>query len=65
MLAGGSDVAAVDSIIVSSAEYFRLHGGTNDGFLDALFRDALGRDVDPGSRFDSGRRMTTSERCGY
>ncbi|HWB10108.1 MAG TPA: DUF4214 domain-containing protein [Pirellulales bacterium] len=50
MLDAGGDATVLDTIIVSSPEYFALHGGTNDGFLDALFADALGRAIDPGSR---------------
>jgi hypothetical protein len=34
---------AVAEAILGSAEYFAAHGGTNDGFLDGLFQDVLGR----------------------
>jgi hypothetical protein len=43
-------------MIASSPEYFQNRGGgTNDGFLTALYADALNRGVDAGSRmgFDS------------
>jgi hypothetical protein len=36
--------------LISSQEYFfNRGGGTNLGFLQALFHDALGRDLDPGA----------------
>ncbi|HVA15141.1 MAG TPA: DUF4214 domain-containing protein, partial [Stellaceae bacterium] len=38
------------AIIVSSDEYFALHGGTNDGFLAALFQDALDRPIDAAAK---------------
>ncbi|HJT34036.1 MAG TPA: MBG domain-containing protein, partial [Pirellulales bacterium] len=47
LLDSGGDAGRLDAILVSSPEYFRLHGGTLDGFADALFRDALNRPVDP------------------
>jgi hypothetical protein len=50
MLDAGGDTTTLDMIIVSSPEYFALHGGTNDEFLNGLFASALGRGVDPGSR---------------
>jgi hypothetical protein len=33
--------------ILSSDEYFRLHGGTTEGFLEGLYQDVLGRGIDP------------------
>jgi hypothetical protein len=50
-LAGGGTVEQVADMIASSPEYFQVRGGgTNDGFLTALYADALGRSVDAGSR---------------
>ncbi len=38
-------------ILVSSPEFVQGQGhGTRDGFLDALYQDALNRAVDPGGR---------------
>src|SRR5262249_47756596 len=34
--------------IVSSAEYYQRNGGTNQGWLTALYRDVLGRTPDAG-----------------
>src|SRR5262249_4498974 len=35
-------------LLIGSGEYFQSRGGsTNDGFLTALYSDALGRAVDP------------------
>ncbi len=38
------------SVIVSSDEYFQQSGGTNDGFLAALFQDALHRGIDDSAK---------------
>jgi hypothetical protein len=47
-LAHGGTVEQLASIIVSSPEYFQVRGGgTNHGFIDALYHDALGRAPDP------------------
>ena len=47
LLDNGGDAAMLDAILVSSPEYIQEPGGTLDQFVDALFRDALGRPVDP------------------
>jgi hypothetical protein len=47
---GGTD-EQVAAGLIGSAEYFQNRGGgTNDGFLDALYLDALHRAVDAGAR---------------
>jgi Domain of unknown function (DUF4214) len=47
-LAEGGTLEQVAADIVGSREYFRTRGGgTNDGFLDALYQDALGRAPNP------------------
>jgi Ca2+-binding RTX toxin-like protein len=44
----GHSVEQMDAGIVGSAEYFQTRGGgTDSGFLTALYQDALGRAVDP------------------
>lgn len=50
LLAAGTSDEALAATIVGSDEYFKLHGGTNDGFLNGLFLDALGRPIDPGAK---------------
>ena len=43
----GNTVEQMEAGIVSSTEYFQVRGGgTNNGFLTALFQDALNRPVD-------------------
>jgi hypothetical protein len=42
---GGTDVQ-VEAAILGSQEYFQLHGGTNDGFLAAIYQDVFNRSVD-------------------
>ena len=50
LYSGGTD-EELAQILVSSPEYLQTHGsGTKDGFLDALFQDALGREVDASGR---------------
>jgi hypothetical protein len=50
-LGGTGTVEQIESIIVGSSEYFQNRGGgTNDGFLNALYQDALNRPVDPTGR---------------
>ncbi|HWB10387.1 MAG TPA: DUF4214 domain-containing protein [Pirellulales bacterium] len=46
-LYGGGTIEGLSQALVSSPEYWQARGGgTVDGFLDALFRDALGRPID-------------------
>lgn len=48
MLQHGSTDEQVQSSMLSSAEYFsRRAGGTNAGFISALYQDILGRAADP------------------
>jgi hypothetical protein len=44
--AGGTNEQLL-SAITGSQEYFQKTGATNDGFLNALYEDALGRAIDP------------------
>src|SRR5439155_5410378 len=47
LLAAGSTGAQVAAILAGSDEYFQTRGGgSNDGFLSALYQDALRRQVD-------------------
>ena len=49
-LAAGGTVEGAIASMVGSAEYFNgPGGGTNNGFLTALFQDVLGRGIDPGA----------------
>jgi sugar lactone lactonase YvrE len=51
MLRNGSTVEQVAALLAGSSEFFQNRGGgTNDGFLNALYQDALGRAVDPAGR---------------
>ncbi len=49
-LAHGATDEQLAEILVSSQEYFALHGGANGGFLDALYQDALNRPIDAQSK---------------
>jgi uncharacterized repeat protein (TIGR01451 family) len=47
----GGTVEQLEALIAGSPEYFqRRGGGTNDGFLSALYQDGLNRAVDAGGR---------------
>lgn len=47
-LASGHSVEDLSAQLVGSDEYFNVRGGgTEQGFIDALFHDALGRAADP------------------
>jgi hypothetical protein len=44
----GGTIEALSQALVSSPEYYEVRGGgTADGFLTAVFQDALGRAIDP------------------
>jgi hypothetical protein len=50
-LASGATQEAVAAALIGSSEYFSNRGGgTNDGFLAALYQDALGRAIDPSGK---------------
>jgi hypothetical protein len=46
-LGGRPTIEQLKAMIISSPEYFLKHGGTNAGFLAGLYRDTLGRDIEP------------------
>jgi uncharacterized repeat protein (TIGR01451 family) len=45
-LGGEPTVEQLKAMIISSDEYFAKHGSTNSNFLEGLFRDVIGRDID-------------------
>jgi hypothetical protein len=49
-LAAGSTREQLEAAVAGSGEYYQNSGGSADGFLDALYRDGLGRAVDPTGR---------------
>jgi hypothetical protein len=63
LLQAGLTAEQLDVDLVGSDEYFNTRGGgTNDGFLDALYEDALGRSPDAGGRssFDASLAAGTT-----
>ncbi len=57
---GGTD-EQIAAIVAGSGEYFQNRGkGTNDGFLDAFYQDALNRPVDAAGRPHGIRRWLMS-----
>jgi hypothetical protein len=49
-LSSGGTYGQIRVMVASSDEFFIRSGGTNDGFLTALYQDALGRAPDPAGR---------------
>jgi len=47
LLANGSSDESIAALLAGSTEFFNDNGGTNAGFLNALYQDALGRAADP------------------
>ena len=56
LLGTGSTVEQVEAAMVGTTEFFQDHGSTNDGFLQALYQDVLGRlpDAEGLAYFDQG-----------
>jgi len=46
-LGTGGTNEQLQAVITGSPEYFQKSGATNDGCLNALYEDALGRAIDP------------------
>jgi hypothetical protein len=58
LLTHGGTAEQVAADIVSSPEYYQLRGGgTNAGFLAALYQDALGRNIDPSGQSNLTRAL--------
>ncbi len=47
-LGAGMTLPQLSAVLVGSAEYFQINGGTNSSFVAAAFLDLLGRPVDAG-----------------
>jgi streptogramin lyase len=47
LLAGGTPLIRLEATLMNTAEYLTRAGGTTQGFLTAVYRDVLGRAVDP------------------
>jgi uncharacterized repeat protein (TIGR01451 family) len=45
-LSGGGTVEQLQALLAGSPEYFQDHGGTDAGFLEALYSDGMGRAID-------------------
>jgi autotransporter-associated beta strand protein len=57
-LNSGGTISRMSEFFGSSPEYFQTRaGGTNSGFLDALYQDALRRGVDSGGRAGFGSAL--------
>jgi N-acetylneuraminic acid mutarotase len=57
-LRAGGSALSVAAVLLGSAEFFDTQGGgTNAGFLAALYQDALGRTIDPGAAQSFGQAL--------
>jgi hypothetical protein len=57
-LAAGGKMEQIEAVILGSAEYFaRKGGGSNSGFLAALYQDVLGRAIDPSGAKTFGQQL--------
>jgi hypothetical protein len=57
-LGNGGTIEKVQEAIFGSPEYFQAQGkGSNTGFLSAVYRDVLGRDVDPNGAATFGAQL--------
>jgi hypothetical protein len=56
-----SRIEQVIAAMAGSSEYFRNRGGTNAGFLNALYPEILGRRIQRALRFLPEERMGTAD----
>jgi uncharacterized delta-60 repeat protein len=49
-LNSGGTIDQMRALIIGSAEYFNLNGGTNDAFVQAVYHDVLYRGIDSGGQ---------------
>lgn len=56
-LNSGGTITQLGSFILGSPEYYQLHGGTNAGFLSALYLNVLHRPIDPGAILVYGQQL--------
>jgi N-acetylneuraminic acid mutarotase len=60
LLNGGGTLAQVESILLASDEFFAgPGGGSNDGFLSALYQDVLGRPIDSNGQQVLGQALAS------
>src|SRR5262249_22556840 len=61
----GHTVEQMEAGIISSPEYFQVRGGgTNDGFLAALYQDALHRGIDAAGQAGVGAALANGATTG-
>lgn len=70
-VASGVRIETIGAHFYGSPEYFAQAGGTNEGFVRALYRDLLGREADAGglaswaAALDSGAMTTGDVAAGF
>jgi uncharacterized repeat protein (TIGR03803 family) len=57
-LGNGGTAEQVEAALLGSPEYFQLHGGTNNGFLSAVYQDVLNRALDASGAQTWGALLT-------
>jgi hypothetical protein len=58
LLQSGGTVEQLAARLIGSPEYFQNAGGTNSGFLAALYQDALGRPIDASGAASWGAQLS-------
>ncbi len=61
-LAAGGTWDGIRATFLSSSEYYRRAGGSGAGFLAALYRDVLGRAIDPVGQQEFGNLLRNENR---
>jgi uncharacterized protein YqfB (UPF0267 family) len=56
-MSAGMTIEQIKSLILSSPEFFARSGGTNAGFLAALYQDVLGRTIDSAGAVGWGTQL--------
>jgi streptogramin lyase len=63
-LGNGGSIEQVEAAILGSAEYYQMHGGTNDGFLSAVYQDVLNRSLDANGAQSWGTQLASGTSTG-
>ncbi len=63
MLAAGASSTQLEAILLGSAEYFGAAGGTNAGFVSAVYQTVLGRKADAPGALDFALELVGGVSC--
>jgi Domain of unknown function (DUF4214)/Calx-beta domain len=63
-LTAGTSIQTIKAEVMSSDEYFANAGGTNNTFVEAMYRDIVNRNADPGGEAFWVSQLTTPSSAG-